>query len=575
MIDDERKAEELRLFLAEKGKVLKKRADKYAKEVVSGKIRAGRLTIKACERYQRDLKDKRFYIDYPVLGKVVIHFSRLRIPDINKWVSFELLDFQAFIAVNLLGFYNTKDDMRRFRRSYNEVARKAGKSTFLAGLSTFSLIHEQELDKQVIFLATTKKQASIALKYAKSMCRNSEPEIKEKVDIFKYNIEYNDGQSENILEILPAEADRLDGYNPNFVLIDEYHAHKDDSLLNIMTSATMARLNPQINIITTAGFNPESPALAMRRYVESILEQRTDDENFFGIVYHLDSEEEVHDEANWVKANPALNTIQNFDNFRKEYQTAKATRSTWLNFLVKNMNVWKTDRDIWLEIEDVERPFSFREPDMNEYANQGLNAYIGMDLSATRDLTALNLMVDNGDKLLNWSKLYLPNKAEVIRSNGITLMPWIRDGYIQKLETRIIDYDLVFEQIIEWTEMFNVINVNYDPYNSTQIVNLLEAQEIECVPIKQNAPTLSFPTKQLEKLILEEDSPLILQNPCLKWQFSNCVLYTDSNANIKLMKNKGDSIDGVVALIMSVAGMIAHKYDPEAIALDAYLKSLE
>ena len=56
--------------------------------------------------------------------------------------------------------------------------------------------------------------------------------------------------------------------------------------------------------------------------------------------------------------------------------------------------------------------------------------------------------------------------------------------------------------------------------------------------------------------------------------FTNCVLYTDTNANVKLLKNKGESIDGVVSLINAISGYLGFNNDPEKKALEEYLKNM-
>ena len=64
--------------------------------------------------------------------------------------------------------------------------------------------------------------------------------------------------------------------------------------------------------------------------------------------------------------------------------------------------------------------------------------------------------------------------------------------------------------------------------------------------------------KYLEKIIFDES--ITLDSPVLKWNFSNAIVYTDGNANIKIMKNKSaDSVDGCVALGMAVGGYL-HMY---------------
>jgi phage terminase large subunit-like protein len=43
--------------------------------------------------------------------------------------------------------------------------------------------------------------------------------------------------------------------NPSAAFIDEYHAHKDDTIREVLESAMGARDQPLVYIITTAGFN--------------------------------------------------------------------------------------------------------------------------------------------------------------------------------------------------------------------------------------------------------------------------------------------------------------------------------
>ena len=66
------------------------------------------------------------------------------------------------------------------------------------------------------------------------------------------------------------------------------------------------------------------------------------------------------------------------------------------------------------------------------------------------------------------------------------------------------------------------------------------------------------------------------ENPVLKWNFRNSVLYVDGNGNIKIIKNKSlDSVDGAVAAGMSFAGWLAENMDRERLNLETYLKSFE
>jgi phage terminase large subunit-like protein len=91
------------------------------------------------------------------------------------------------------------------------------------------------------------------------------------------------------------------------------------------------------------------------------------------------------------------------------------------------------------------------------------------------------------------------------------------------------------------------------------------------LPFKQTAMQFNFPLKFLEKQIYDNNIALG-QNPVLRWNFRNVVLYVDGNGNIKIVKNKSlDSVDGVVSLAMAMGGWIAENLDAEGMNLDVYL----
>lgn len=53
--------------------------------------------------------------------------------------------------------------------------------------------------------------------------------------------------------VLGKDSKSEDGLNPHFIGVDEYHAHPNNDLLNVLESGTGARTQPLTFIITTAG----------------------------------------------------------------------------------------------------------------------------------------------------------------------------------------------------------------------------------------------------------------------------------------------------------------------------------
>ena len=101
--------------------------------------------------------------------------------------------------------------------------------------------------------------------------------------------------------------------------------------------------------------------------------------------------------------------------------------------------------------------------------------------------------------------------------------------------------------IIEKAVQYEIKEIDYDPWNATQFANNASNEGFRCVEIRQGYKTMSEPTKDVEKLILEKKL-ITFGNPVLRWAFSNAVAKPDPSGNIKLDKSKTNSrIDPVIA----------------------------
>jgi len=85
------------------------------------------------------------------------------------------------------------------------------------------------------------------------------------------------------------------------------------------------------------------------------------------------------------------------------------------------------------------------------------------------------------------------------------------------------------------------------------------------VPIRQGFKSLSPPTKELERVILQHK--LAHGNdPVLNWMADNLVVREDPAGNIKPDKEKStEKIDGMVALIMALDRCTRHEEPQESV----------
>lgn len=546
-----------------------KMAYQYADDISSGRILANRFIKLAVKRFQDDLLREDLLQDHDAVRRVFMFFSLLKINIKNRYLQYEIIPYQAFIVLNLFLFYYRTTGKRRFRYMLLFVARKNSKTVFAVALNLYFLILDGVEDPQSLLLASTREQATIALDYAKSIVINS-PALHRRVTNKQYMIRFDYGKSRGFMKTVASEAKRLDGYNPSSAILDEIHAYPDDRLFNVIKSGILARDNPMILLITTAGETIPSFAYTMVENGKNILNQVVEDDSFLVMLYTLDEGDDYNDSSTWIKANPALGVIMSLEDMMIEYNQAKNIASQLPNFLTKHLNLFVEGSDAWIPEEVLQRTNT----EFNLEDFKGCDVYVGLDLSSTRDLTSAPLLFWNQEtdkffvRPLFW---FANNPNRRLRQGGVDLRPWIRDGLIMQSQLETIDYDAIYETFARISQEFNVVAIGYDPYNSDLIVPRLEGLGINCVRFDQTPRMFNFPLKFLEKLIY--DGRISFGgNPVLMWNFRNVVLYQDGNGNIKIMKNRSrDAVDGAVGLGMAVAMWLSVNLDPQKANLEAYL----
>lgn len=197
---------------------------------------------------------------------------------------------------------------------------------------------------------------------------------------------------------------------------------------------------------------------------------------------------------------------------------------------------------------------------------QGRRCYVGMDLSSTKDLTALAGVFpdDAGGGFAVLPQFFVP--AENIRQRAtrdkVPYDEWARQGFLIPTPGSVVDYEAVRAELLRWALEFDVREIAYDPWNAIDLVTRLKDQDgFTCVPIRQGFASLSAPTKSLETAILStrlrHDG-----HPVLRWCIGNIAVEFDSAGNLKLSKKVStERIDGAAALVNAVDRMDRHTDD--------------
>jgi len=541
--------------MTEGTKIQRKKVKKYINDVLSGRRICGKLERLAVERHLADLEnaDKlKIRFDEVAAMRCISFFSILKHSKGEfSGKRFELEPWQMFIVWVLFG-WKRLDGSRRFRYAYVEVARKNGKTTFAAALSLYMMVLDGEDGAEIYTAATKRDQAKICWTEARNMVGKS-PALSNKIARFQSALTMESTLSK--MEPLAADSDKLDGLNPHFAVVDEYHAHKTDMLYNVLKSATGARRQPMIFTITTAGFDKTSPCFLMRRTYIDVLLGIKKQENTFVMIYSADEGDDWKDPKTWAKSNPNMGISISAEYLEEEFKSAlNRGGSEEVNFKTKNLNQWVDAPTVWIQDEKV-RKCSNGTTDADLV---GQTCYAGLDLASHVDINALALYFPE----LKAIKLYywIPEAKMEENADRVDYKTWAAEGRIFVTEGNVIDIDAQVEKITEIVRGVNCRNIAFDPakaYHGTVqglqkagLNNLLDE-------FNQSIKTMSEPTRELQRLVESAEVDL-MDDPVLRWMFRNAVAVTDANDNIKLHKAKSmNKIDGLTAIINAIGGYMS------------------
>lgn len=539
-------------------------AEQYVEDVLSEKIPACRWVKLACQRYLDDkdrMLDKGWRFDARGAQRTINFFEKVLRHYQDEWAGkpFKLLPWQQFVLWNLDGWRNA-DGTRRITQVSIFIPRKNGKTELASGRALYAMGYDGENAAEVYSTATDKDQAKIAFEKAKQMLRQSDMLL---ADLEPLAQAIAGTTFASTFKPWSSDTSKKDGYSPSFAIVDEYHEHPDNRMMDVIKSGMGARRNPVIFMVTTAGFNIHSVAYKHQVVCQEILEGKKQQDNLFTLIYTIDQDDDWEDEHTWIKANPSWEAITTMHRqMRDAYQDAKNSGDS-VNFKTKHLNLWVKAAEVWID----DKKWATCSEQYIADDLLGELCYGGLDLSDSFDVTSLCLYFPYTSRYLWW--YWLPEDALSKHRNAddSDLWRWADDGHIIVTEGNVIDYDSIRRAISGYYVMdgqvmydenciaqkYDLQSIGYDPWNSKQLaIRLSNDDGIEMNIYRQGYQTMSFPTKEFKKMIYGNEVHHN-NNPVTNWMIGNCTVRRDPNDNIMLDKSKSkNKIDGAVAAVIAL-----------------------
>ena len=288
------------------------------------------------------------------------------------------------------------------------------------------------------------------------------PWLDDRVTIKRFTKELEDvGGTESIYAALSRESGTKMGMAPSVVIYDELGQTEGRDLLDALDTAMGKRAEPLMVVISTQAARDEAPLSTLIDYGLRIQRGDIVDPSFHLTLYTAPEDADPWKQATWKLANPALGDFRSLEDVKRlalQAQRMPAAEASFKNLILNmrceataqflNMSVWKQG-GVEVDIASL----------------QGRPCYAGLDLGATKDMTALVLVfAGQYGEFDIVPYCWLPGES-LVEAQDRDRMPygvWAHQGHLLTFPGRSTDPKAVALKIAELHGRYQIRALAYD-----------------------------------------------------------------------------------------------------------------
>jgi phage terminase large subunit-like protein len=460
-----------------------------------------------------------------------------------------------------------KTGNRRVRTAILSLGRKNGKTQLAACLALCHLSGpESESRGEVYSCANDRLQASKLCNEMIAMIVNH-PWLAMRTRVLRGRKQIDDLISESTYQALSREANTKMGLNPSFVCYDELGSAKGRDLYDAMDSALGGRKEPLLLVISTQAADDFAPMSQLIDYGLKIEQGDIQDPAFHLTLFTAPENADPWNPASWEAANPALGdflSLEHVARMAKQAQRIPARENSFRNLVLNQRVAAETrfvDRITWNACAGA------------AVIPRGVHVYAGLDLGATRDLSALVIVAVDPNGCWNIQPhCWIPGKDLKERSDldRVPYEAWVRDGAIMPIGEST-DPKVIAHKIAQINGITPIDLLAFDRWRIADLKRELDAIGCPVVlePFGQGFKDMSAAVDIVERLLIQKK----LRHgghPVLTWCAHNAVVVRDPAGGRKFDKAKSSGrIDALVS--MSMALSLALTRAPKAIDIESLI----
>jgi len=520
--------------------------------------------------------------------------------------------WQSAVYANLFCWKKVGSNYRRYKECFIYVPRKNGKTTaFGAVITLLMFFYDKEQRSQNFCCAADVEQASVNFRHTEFMIQQNPNLLSRLKDkrIYKStrSFEHNDG---SVFKVLSSVADTKHGLSPNFVYVDEVHAHTSGELIDVMKTGTASRRQPLTVYTTTADYDRPSVCNQLLEKARAIRDNRQVQPSFLPIIYEALPTDDFRSPVVWSKANPnfrksiteeyfedMVSSVQNNPqelnrflrlhlNIQTKTETAWIPSYIWARGNPENVELlsvpeikhWMSEHATWNNIALDNRFYESSSVDVYLNGQQQYwswfikqceelrdeECYAGFDNTIVQDLASLALFFPQRGVILHWCWCPAASVYRRQKEQNIPYGNWWESGLLNStspLDTT--DDEAILTAMLGNDQYPGILShfrglreVCFDRFAARIVYVRLKEFGYPARAYPQNFAGMNEPCRKLEAMVTDRQL-FHGGNTVLEWEAGNVVIVSDRDGKYRPDKSKStQKIDGVVASLMAVGGWL-------------------
>lgn len=496
--------------------------------------------FRMCDRYGINVTEVQLFFDF---------YESLYFPGKSGPQRYRLTPVQCFQFASIFAFW--QGTRRVVREVVLYVPRKFSKTTSSASLAIYDLLYG-DANAESYTGANSYDQAKKCFDVIRGCMRHLDPRGKRYL-VNEEMIKSRRKDRSAFAQCLTANSRTKDGLNASTVIMDEFSQARDIELLTVLTTSMGVRENPLTVIITTASDVFDGPFYEMLQGYKSVLLGDFEDDSLFAHIFEPDLDDPEDSEATWRKVHPHLGVTVNMEFYRQEYKNAMRNGAeAMLSFRTKLLNVYsENEQRSWISstlARHISRPLAI------DGIKGRPDAMVALDLSESDDFSAVTMGMYSKEKksFLFHTAYFFPAGALPGHPNEKLYRVWADQGFLRLIPGDVIDYRVIVEYVLYLNKYVRILGIGYDPWKSTEVINMLAASGAGNVlkGVRQTYGTFTAPVESFEHGV-KTGHVFINDNPINAYCFGNAVMDSDKLDNCKPVKRAAtQKIDGVITMLM-------------------------